>query len=178
MINSKNRMTKVEELRKQLEEAEKEQKAQDKANVLAMRRAKKAAGDSHTRLALSLYDLLEVKPEHPTTRITDGETKSVAVDKDETLRSQRLVEMITTIIDKADPSLLNQLKRTDREGRDERKPTVKKAGAERPKSDNDAPRAWPLDGGADSAPSKPAPTVPSPTDGGPQESQARQHQPA
>ncbi|GAB3563266.1 hypothetical protein [Spelaeicoccus albus] len=178
MITKKNRTSKVEELRRQLEEAEKAERARDKAEGLALRRAKKAAGDNHTRLALSLYDLLGVEPEQPTIRVIDGERKTVAVDKDESLRSQRLFDMVEEIVEKADPSLVERLKRADNQGRNERKPKAKKGEDEKPKNGADEPKAQRAAGVAASSSSQPAPTAPSPTNGQLQESGTPHHQPA
>lgn len=127
MFTTKNRDTKIKELRKQLEAAEAEQKKAQKAEEQVIRRAQKAAGDNHTRLALSLYELLDVEPEHSTTRIVDGRKTTVAVDKDESLRTERLYTMVEAMLEALDPSALEKIQRADRKGRDDRRPETKKA---------------------------------------------------
>lgn len=125
MITSKTRNSKIEELRKQLEAAEAEQKAEAKKEELEVRRSQRAAGSNHTKLVLSLYDLLGVEPEHPGSRVVDGKARSVAVDKDEAVRCQRLFDMVEALAEGVDTAALDRLQREDSKDRDSRKPKAK-----------------------------------------------------
>lgn len=115
----------IEELRKQLEEAEAARAEQERKDRARLRHAQKAAGENHTRLALALYDLLGVVPEHGTVRVVKGRRSEVAVDKDETLRTQRLYDMISKLVEGTEGSLLDDLKQADEMGREERRPKQK-----------------------------------------------------
>ncbi|MFT0848861.1 hypothetical protein VR010_14070 [Actinomycetaceae bacterium L2_0104] len=125
-----SRDEKILELRRQLEEVEAEARADEKAEQKRIDQAKRYAGNAHTRTMLALYDLLGIEPEYPTTRRRkdkDGNEveREVAVDRDETVRSGRLLTIIETLVDSADQELLDRLAREDEEGRLARKPTPK-----------------------------------------------------
>ncbi|HEX7351618.1 hypothetical protein [Brachybacterium sp.] len=100
------------ELQRQLEALQ----AENKAAEAALQAAAKVAGLSAYRVVDALYDLLEVDPETPTSRITDRGTVAVPVDKKEEERTERLLTMLETIIEEADPALLGRLKTEDKGG--------------------------------------------------------------
>ncbi len=125
MFTTKNHDDKIEELRKQLAAAEAERLEQQRQAEKALRAAMKHAGENHSRLVLALYDLLDIEPEHGTVRIVKGRQSEVAVDKDETVRTQRCYDIIGTLVEGTDASVLNELKLTDEMGREERKPKPK-----------------------------------------------------
>lgn len=120
---------KLDELRRQLEEAEAQRAREEKEAERLIAAASKAAGDSHTRLSLALYDLLGVEPEHGTTRVVNGQRRDVTLDKDERIRSQRLYDIVATLVRNADKKVLEEAKAADRRGRDERKPKSSKSRA-------------------------------------------------
>lgn len=124
MRNSQRHDSTIEALRKQLEEAEAARQAEEKAELAAIRRAQRAAGESHTRLVLDLYDLLGVEPEHPSSRVVKGHVREVAVDRAEELRTQRLYDLIEGLAAAA-PEALTRLKEADETGREERRPESK-----------------------------------------------------
>ncbi|WP_152351518.1 hypothetical protein [Brachybacterium subflavum] len=122
------------ELQRQLEAVQAEAKAQE----AALQAAAKVAGLSAYRVVDALYDMLEVDPETPTSRITDRGTVVVPVDKKEEERTERLLAMLETIIEEADPALLARLKTEDKEGiemrhleREERREKREKRGRSR-----------------------------------------------
>ena len=125
MFTTTNRDEKIEELRRQLEAAEAEKTAQEKREKAELARVQKVAGTNHSRLVLALYELLGVEPEHGTTRTVKGEVREVAVDKDETLRTQRLYELVSKLVQNVDGALLDELKHADEIVREERRPKPK-----------------------------------------------------
>ncbi|PWH04969.1 hypothetical protein DEO23_15670 [Brachybacterium endophyticum] len=100
------------ELQRQLEAVQSEAKGQE----AALQTAAKVAGLSAYRVVDALYDLLEVVPETPTTRSGKNGTVEVPVDKTEEVRTERLLTMLETVIESADPELLSRLQCEDREG--------------------------------------------------------------
>ena len=142
MKNSRDK--KIFELRRQLEEVEAEALAEAKAEQKRIDQAKRYAGNAHTRTMLALYDLLGIEPEYPTTRRRkdkDGNEveREVAVDRDETVRSGRLLVIIETIVASTDEDLLERLAREDEEGRLTRKPTPKPVKAKTNAESGDEP---------------------------------------
>ncbi|MFC0674557.1 hypothetical protein [Brachybacterium hainanense] len=125
MFTTTSRDEKIAELRRQLEAAEAEKSAQEKRERAELARVQKVAGANHSRLVLALYELLGVEPEHGTTRTVKGEVREVAVDKDETLRTQRLYDLVRGLAERADGDLLDELRLADEEGREERRPRPK-----------------------------------------------------
>ncbi|WP_127097464.1 hypothetical protein [Brachybacterium saurashtrense] len=109
----------IEQLQRQLEAAQKAKADEEKKEKARIAQAKKHAGESHTRVALELYDLLDVQPEAKVTRTVR--------DRDETVRTQRLLDMVTEIVGAADPALLDRLKHDDRSGVDARAPKPRKS---------------------------------------------------
>lgn len=116
----------IEELRRQLEAAEAAKAVQEKEEKALVRAAQRVAGESHTRLALALYELLGVEPEHPGTRTVNGRVREVAADKEEKLRTERLYGMIVELVEQAGPALLDQLRSADEAGRAARRPKRKR----------------------------------------------------
>lgn len=100
------------ELQRQLEAVQ----AESRAKEAALFASAKVAGLSAYRLVDALYDLLEVAPETPTTRVSGTTTVAVPVDKTEEERTERLLAMLETIIESADPALVTRLQTADREG--------------------------------------------------------------
>src|SRR5690606_4795070 len=119
-----------EALKAKLAEAEAEKKAEEKKHRAALARVRKYAGESHARTMLELYELLGVDPEHSTTRMSRGTEVRVNVDRDETVRSRRLLTIIEGLVDAVDDDVLAELQRADREDRDSRKPKPKTRRAE------------------------------------------------
>ena len=139
-----SRDEKILELRRQLEEVEAEARADEKAEQKRIDQAKRYAGNAHTRTMLALYDLLGIEPEYPTTRRRkdkDGNEveREVAVDRDETVRSGRLLTIIETIVASSDQELLDRLACEDEEGRLARKPTPKPVKAKTNAESGDEP---------------------------------------
>lgn len=129
MFMNTERDAKLDALRRQLEEAEAQKAREQKEAERLIAAASRAAGGSHTRLTLALYDLLGVEPEHGTTRLVNGQRRDVTLDKDERIRSQRLYDIVAALVRNADERTLSELQSADRRGREERKPkSTKKAG--------------------------------------------------
>lgn len=144
MSMKSSRDEKIQKLRRQLEEAEAEARAEAKAEQKRIDQAKRYAGNAHTRTMLALYDLLVIEPEYPTTRRRkdkDGNEvkREVAGDRDETVRSGRLLTIIEAIVDSADQELLDRLAREDEEGRLSRKPTPKPVKAKKEAESGEEP---------------------------------------
>lgn len=106
------------EMQRRLREAERAQKAKEDV-------AKKAAaknGAAYAGLVLDLFEELGVEPEHPRVRIDKNDREvEVSTDPNDELRLPRLREILERIIEEADPELLDQLKRDDDAGRDQRR---------------------------------------------------------
>ena len=156
MSTKNSRDERIQELRRQLEEVEAEARAEAKAEQKRIDQAKRYAGDAHTRTMLALYDLLGIEPEYPTTRRRKDKEgneveREVAVDRDETVRSGRLLSIIEALVDNADQELLDRLAREDEEGRLARKPTPKTVKAKKTAESGDEPD----DGDTSNAPSDP-----------------------
>ena len=117
--------TKIEQLRLQLEAAEREKAETERRERDTIRRAMRDAGESHTRTVLALYELLSIEPEYPGTRTVKGQRRAVATDKAERVRSERLLTMIEAIVAEADTTLLDRLQREDERGRADRRPQRK-----------------------------------------------------
>ncbi len=115
----------IEALRAKLAAAEAEREAEAKKEQTAIAKAKKHAGDSHTRTMIALYELLGIEPEHGTTRVSRGKSVQVAADRDEKVRSQRLFTAVESLVEAADEDVLARLHRDDEEGREERRPQPK-----------------------------------------------------
>ncbi|MFE5776885.1 hypothetical protein [Brachybacterium sp. NPDC056505] len=125
MKSTNARDAKIIELRRRLEEAEAEARAEERAEQKEIEKAKKLAGDAHTRAVLGLYELLGIEPEVPNVRRVRGEEREVAVDRDEKLRSSRLLAFVEGLVDGADEGLLERLRDEDESGRQERRPKPK-----------------------------------------------------
>lgn len=128
----------IEQLQRQLEAAQKAKADEEKKEKARIAQAKKHAGESHTRVALELYDLLDVQPEAKVTRTVR--------DRDETVRTQRLLDMVTEIVGAADPALLDRLKHDDRSGVDARAPKPRKSSTAAPSPTDDDEGGAPADG--------------------------------
>jgi len=113
----------IAELRRQLEAAEADRKAAEKAEQRALEQAKKYASDNHSRTVLALYDELGIDAEHQRPRRVNDQVRYVATDRDETHRTRRLLTYVRALREAADPDLLEELTRADQDDRDERKPT-------------------------------------------------------
>ncbi|WP_432789360.1 hypothetical protein QYM46_13615 [Brevibacterium sp. K11IcPPYGO002] len=111
----------IEQLQRQLEAAQKVKADEEKKEKARIAQAKKHAGENHTRAVLELYDLLDVQPEAKVTRTVR--------DRDEAVRTQRLLDMVAEIVGAADPALLNRLKREDQSGVEARAPKPRKSPA-------------------------------------------------
>lgn len=127
MFTTGTRNDKIEELRRQLEAAEAEKAAQDRQDQARLRSAQKAAGANHTRLVLALYDMLGLECEHGTIREVKGRQYEVAVDKDETIRTRRVFDMVSALIENVDESMLGDLRIADELGREKRRPKPRAA---------------------------------------------------
>ena len=144
MSTKNSRDEKILELRRQLEEAEAEARAEAKAEQKRIDQAKRYAGNAHTRTMLALYELLGIEPEYPTIRRRKDKNgnevvREVAVDRDETVRSGRLLTIIETIVASSDQELLDRLACEDEEGRLARKPTPKPVKAKTNAESGDEP---------------------------------------
>lgn len=120
----------IAELHRQLEAAQAEKKAAEKAEQKQLERAKRYASDNHTIGVLSLYDELGIEREHERPRRVKGEVRFVATDRDETHRMRRLLTYVRALVEAADPDLIERLQRADRDDRDERKPAPVEAPTE------------------------------------------------
>lgn len=149
VITMKKIDAEIEQLQRQLEEAQKAKADEEKKEKARIAQAKKHAGESHTRAVLELYDLLEIDPEARVTRTVR--------DRDETVRTQRLLDMVADIVGAADPALLERLKREDRSGVEDRTPKPRRSTASAPAPADDVE--------VDDADDEPAPSslTPSPT---------------
>jgi hypothetical protein len=140
----------IEQLQRQLEAAKKAKADEEKAEKARIGRARKHAGDNHTRAVLELYDRLSIDPEVSVSRVTR--------DRDETVRTHRLLDMLDAIIDAADPALLDSLRRADAQGVAERTPTPRPKPSSAPAAD-ESDHHDEVDSDDDSAPEH----APSPT---------------
>lgn len=150
VITMKKIDAEIEQLQRQLEEAQKAKADEEKKEKARIAQAKKHAGESHTRAVLELYDRLSIDPEVSVSRVTR--------DRDETVRTQRLVDMLDAIIDAADPALLDSLRRADAQGVAERTPTPRPKPSSAPAAD-ESDHHDEVDSDDDSAPEH----APSPT---------------
>lgn len=130
MSRIKNSNDKIAELRRQLEEAEAEQKAAEREEERRISKAKRLAGANHTRTVLDLYELLGIEPEHEGVRMVNGTPRPVSTDKDERHRTQRLFEFIEGLVEEANASVLGNLHTADDESRDSRRPQPKDEAAD------------------------------------------------
>lgn len=115
----------IEALKAKLAEAEAEKQVEQKKERAALAKAMKHAGENHSRTMLSLYELLGVEPEHTMTRLSRGVEVQVAVDRDETLRSRRLLTLVEGLVAAIGSDVLGGLQQLDHEDRDTRKPQPK-----------------------------------------------------
>lgn len=126
------------EMERQIKEAQQEQQAEENA-------AKKAAERNPTAYGLivhGLYERLGVEAEHPSIRRSrnGGETE-IATDTDESLRTERLMDVLGKLIDAADDELLEELKVEDDLGRDARRDEREEARRKREAKAADADAA-------------------------------------
>lgn len=91
------RMTTSQLRAKQIAELQAEQSAYDKRIEEAMQ----SAGYARCALAEDLYELLDIRPEHRTRKSRNGETMQVASDKDEAIRSARLLAAVGQLMEPA-----------------------------------------------------------------------------
>lgn len=124
-IDKKSIDQRVAELKAQLEEAEKQQEAAERERRARIDKAKKHAGDSRVEAVDSLYEVLGIEPEHPHTRTVKGKVHEVTADKDEKLRTERLVAFVQKLVDEAKPGVVDRLRKEDEAEREERRPKPK-----------------------------------------------------
>lgn len=107
------------EMEREIKEAEKTQEAKE----AIARKASKKNGAAYAGLVLDLYELLGIEPEHPRVRKSGdgGRDVEISTDPADGIRLGRLRGMLEEIIGAADQSLLDELKRADEAGRDERR---------------------------------------------------------
>lgn len=134
----------IKELEAKLKAARADLAADERREKNTLARAKRIAGTNHTKAVLKLYDLLDVEPELTQKRTVNGKVKDFAVDRDETLRADRLVTMIKSLLDETDDDVLKVLRTEDEDGRKDRQATAakaRKAAAESSGSDSASTRS-------------------------------------
>lgn len=122
--------TEIADLEAKLKKARADKAADERAEKTALARAKRVAGDNHTKAMTKLYDLLDVEPEMAQKRTVKSAVKSFAVDRDETLRSQRLVTMVEGLLKGAGSDVSQRLRAEDEKGRKDRQEAAAKAQKE------------------------------------------------
>lgn len=106
------------EMARQIKEAERAQRAKE---VVAEKAAKKS-GPAYAGLVLDLCEVLGLEQEHPRIRKgAGGDRVEIAADPNGDLLLARLRDMLERIINEADQDLLDELKLSDDQGRNERR---------------------------------------------------------
>lgn len=106
------------EVQRRIELAERAQKAKEGI----ARKAASKNGAAYAALVLDLCDELGIEQEHPRVRVDKNDREvEISTDPNDSLRMQRLRDILERIIEAADPAVLEELKRADDTGRDQRR---------------------------------------------------------